>query len=242
MPAIREFLENVRGLAMDSLYKTVISLASLGFAGVGLVIFLLIFVLLMKGGPVDVPTAKLRNRYLTLGVGFAAFCGVLTLVSTLLAPKETFTPTKLTLTFAPEFADEQLPEPVLRTEKATFKPDQEIIFEGGMVKVSVGAALNEIKRLKILTTETSNTATAYREQRDQLAKIVLTPPSATGTEAIPVPVDPALAATSANSAQMEKALTKAVGNGDIAAAAIASANLRKARDASQIAIKRITQR
>ena len=52
----------------SGLFDTVVKLVNVGFAGVGVVVLLLVFIILFQGKPADSGTNKLRNRFLTLGM------------------------------------------------------------------------------------------------------------------------------------------------------------------------------
>jgi hypothetical protein len=227
---------------MDSLYKTVISLASLGFAGVGLVIFLLIFILLLKGAAPDEASANLRSQFLRFGVGFAAFCGVLTLVTTVFAPvpAPAAGPTRVTITFAPDFAEENLSPPRIKLADGTLaSPDKPFAFSGGMINIGIGQALRDVKQLRQAATEVAKTATAYREQRDQLTQMIAagsTAPAATFTA-----TEQGLKTSSQNSAILERQVADAINKGDFQAAAMASTQLRLPTAASNMAVEKMAR-
>src|SRR6187402_504437 len=71
----------------SGLFDTIVKLVNVGFAGVGVVVLLLVFIILFQAKPTDTGTRKLHNRFLTWGMSFAFFCGGLSVVAPLLAPK-----------------------------------------------------------------------------------------------------------------------------------------------------------
>ena len=95
----------------QSFYGTLVELAKIGAAGVGVAVLLMVFLLIMKGKPVDPDTAKLRQQFLTLGVGFAVVVGLLALVPSLF-PQESG-PMAMRLTFSPDFQTESLTPPTI---------------------------------------------------------------------------------------------------------------------------------
>ena len=69
------------GNAADGgLFDTIVKLVNVGFAGVGVVVLLLVFIILFQGKPADAGARKLHNRFLTWGMSFAFFCGALSVV------------------------------------------------------------------------------------------------------------------------------------------------------------------
>ena len=96
---------------------TIVALAKIGSAGVGVAVLLMVFILIMKGKPVDPDTAKLRERFLTFGVGFAVVVGLIALVPTLF-PAEGG-PTAMRFTFSPDFQTESLTPPTIMLPDGT---------------------------------------------------------------------------------------------------------------------------
>lgn len=209
----------------DGLFATITDLAKAGFAGVGIIVFLLLFILLLRGRPIDAPSAKLYNRFLTWGVSFAAFCGLLTIVTLFAQPTLVPAgPQKLTMTFAPDFQTEKLPVPRIKlSDGRTVAPDTEFTWPGGMINVSVGDAFNEIRSLKSTVGEYGQAIATLREQRDTLAKTLSEKTSPSPSAA--ATIDEASAA----SVVLQGEVKAAIASGDFSRAAIASKRLNSPR-------------
>ena len=65
----------------SGLFDTIVRLVNVGFAGVGVVVLLLVFIILFQGKPADDGARRLHNRFLTLGMAFAFFCGILSVAA-----------------------------------------------------------------------------------------------------------------------------------------------------------------
>src|SRR6187402_1172789 len=114
----------------SGLFETVVKLVNLGFAGVGVVVLLLVFIILFQGKPADSGARKLHNRFLTWGMAFAFFCGALSVATPLLAPKPEAGPAKpaeLLLSFSPRFETEGLTNPSITL------PDGQVVAPGARV-------------------------------------------------------------------------------------------------------------
>ena len=213
----------------DGVFSTVVELAKTGFIGVGVIVFLLLFILLMRGKPVDTASAKLYNRLLTWGVSFAMFSGALSIATLMLQPKPAAVPSKLTMTFAPDFDTEKLPTPRIKlSDGRMVAPDREFDWPGGMINVSVGDALNQVRALKSTVDQYGQTITTLRDQRDKLAKSV--------ADSSPATSDAGVAEASKTSAQLQSEVRTAIDTGDFARAAIASKTLNAPRIAAPRAI------
>src|SRR5688500_8088635 len=121
----------------SGLFDTVIKLVNLGFAGVGVVVLLFVFIILMQGKPADSGTQRLRHRFLTLGMAFAFFCGVLSVAAPLLAPRPEVEgePAEMLLSFSPKFETEGLPAPSITL------PDGEVVPPGRRFQARGGQVL-----------------------------------------------------------------------------------------------------
>lgn len=162
-------LSNVQ-TEIPGLFDTVKSLTALGFSGVGVVVFLLIFILLMRGKPIDDASAKLYNRMLTLGVGFAVFCGALTIVTLWLTPAPGNAQDRLIVNVSPSFATRKLTPPVIQLDGQDITPGKEFVWKGqsATIFISVDQALSEVDALKETVKNFSQTTAALTEQRDKL--------------------------------------------------------------------------
>lgn len=157
-------------MAADSgLFETVVKLVNLGFAGVGVVVLLLLFIILIRDQPANAATQKLRNRFLTWGMSFAFFCGVLAVVGPWLAPRAVVSePPSMLLNFSPSFTTEGLPAPkITLPDGETVDPGKKFIARGGQVLVSVDDALKDVATLKETAVTLAETASAAQKQADQ---------------------------------------------------------------------------
>ncbi len=224
----------------DGLFSTVTALAQAGFIGVGVIVFLLLFILLMRGKPVDMQTAKLYNRFLTWGVAFAAFCGVMAF-ATLFVPQPKAVaaiPQQLRVFFVPDFKTAKLPSPEIDlfdgTKAAADKP---FVPQNGVINVNVQAALDQIGALKTATAQLTQNNAALRVQLDTAAAAL---PAIPTVSAAP-DANAALKAASGDAARLEQTINTAIATGDFKRAAVASKQLAAPSRMSSIAIRDLTQ-
>jgi hypothetical protein len=154
----------------SGLFDTIVKLVNLGFAGVGVVVLLLVFIILFRGKPTDTGTRKLQNRFLTLGMAFAFFCGVLSFAAPLLAPRPQAAPaepTEMLLSFSPRFETEGLTKPSITL------PDGKVVDAGatfqaedGQVLVSIDVALHDVAQLREAAVTLAQTAATAQQQAD----------------------------------------------------------------------------
>jgi len=203
----------------DGLFATVSDLARAGYAGVGIIVFLLLFILLMRGRPVDAASAKLHNRFLTWGVLFAAFSGLLSVAPLLVRPKPADPePQKLNMTFAPDFQTEKLPQPRITLEDGrVVGPDQQFVSPGGMIKINVGDALNQVRSLKATVGEYGKALAEVSSQRDALAEKVAAESPTVSAEGV--------AEASKAAGMLQTEVRSAIASGDFSRAARASKQL-----------------
>lgn len=222
----------------ESLFSTVTALAQAGFIGVGVIVFLLLFILLMKGKPVDPATSKLYNRFLTWGVSFAAFCGVLAFATLLVPPEKPAAPTSpqpLRVFFVPDFDSAKLPAPKINLyDGTTTAADKPFVPQNGVINVNVQAALDQIGALTKASSQLTESNAALRQQRDKLAS-VLSPSAATPAETA------TLKAASADAARLEATVSSAIAAGDFKRAADASEMLAIPSRKSSIAIEKLVR-
>ena len=227
------------------LFDTVVKLVNVGFAGVGVVIFLLLFILLLRDAPVNPANAKLRNRMLTWGVSFAAFCGVLSVVAPLVQARADAAKgpgsQKLVLAFSPRFDTQKLPPPVITLpDGVQVKPGQQFATASGMIQVSVDDALQQVESLRNTAQSLTASVESYRKQRDDL--VAALPPAAnTGNSASVV------ASSSAQSAASEAKVLKSIESGNFGAAAQASRTIQlpavnSGRIVNEMRIRRLENR
>ena len=152
------------------LFETIVRLVNLGFAGVGVVVLLLVFIILFQGKPADAGARKLQNRFLTLGMAFAFFCGVLSIAAPWLAPRPQAAPTKpaeMLLSFSPRFETEGLTKPsITLPDGEVVAPGARFQAESGQVLVSVDEALQDVAHLREAAVTLAETAAAAQQQAD----------------------------------------------------------------------------
>src|SRR6187399_1189354 len=159
------------GNATDGgLFDTIVKLVNVGFAGVGVVVLLLVFIILFQGKPADSGARKLHNRFLTWGMAFAFFCGALSVATPLLAPKPEAgpaTPAELLLSFSPRFETEGLTNPsITLPDGQVVAPGARFQTQGGQVLVSVDEALRDVAQLRQAAVSLAETASAAQRQAD----------------------------------------------------------------------------
>lgn len=201
----------------SGLFETIVKLVNLGFAGVGVVVLLLVFIILFRGKPTDTGTRKLQNRFLTLGMAFAFFCGILSVAAPLLAPRPQAAPAKpaeMLLSFSPSFETEGLTKPsiTLPNGKAV-APGATFQAENGQVLVSVDEALHDVAQLREAAVTLAETAAAAQRQADTAVAALATTQGSTP----PAPVANAQAqaqAASQESQEAAAAISQAVRTGN----------------------------
>lgn len=154
----------------SGLFDTVVKLVNLGFAGVGVVVLLLVFIILVRDKPGTAADNKLRGRFLTWGMSFAFFCGVLAFAGPLLAPRPVIAkPPKITMAFSPSFTDQKLSLPLIKvTDGRSVQPDVpfEMNDDGG-ITIVVDKALNEVAALKQAAEQLKIAAVTAQDQADK---------------------------------------------------------------------------
>lgn len=153
---------------MADLLKTVSSLTALGFAGVGVVVFLLLFLLLVRPKPVDAAGYQLYNRFLTMGTIFAMFCGAMTVLSLWLKPDPG--KAEVLVNFSPSFATRKLTPPTIQINGQTVLSGQPIPLSGGTETIFIGVdqALADVDAIKETVRNVSQSNVALTAQRDAL--------------------------------------------------------------------------
>lgn len=154
--------------AVDAgLLDTIVKLVNLGFAGVGVVVLLLLFIILLRDRPADAETNRLRHRFLTWGMSFAFFCGVLAVILPLTAPRPTPDRSEMLLSFSPRFETEGLPSPrITLPDGRSVPPGERFPAQQGQVLVSVDEALKDVSTLKEAAITLAATAAAAQKQAD----------------------------------------------------------------------------
>jgi len=200
---------------MGDLFDTVVKLVNIGFAGVGVVVLLFVFIILMQGKPADTGTQHLRQRFLSLGMAFAFFCGLLSVVTPLLAPKQVIAkPANMLLSFSPRFESEGLPAPdITLPDGQMVPPGKTFEARDGQVLVSVDDALKNVAALKQTALTLADTASKAQQQADSATAAL----AATKDGAAPAPVVEAkqqAETASKQSQQASAAITNAIKTGD----------------------------
>lgn len=220
---------------MSELLQTVSSLTALGFAGVGVVVFLLLFFLLMRGKPVDSASFKLYNRFLTMGTIFAMFCGVLTVLTLWLRPEPA--KAEVLVNFSPSFATRKLTPPTIQINDRTVGSGQRIPLSGGTETIFIGVdqALAEVDAIKETIKNVSQSNAALTAQREAL------------TDALPANVAPSqstneVQAAGVQATRLQAEVRQAIATGNFDKAADASKQLNSARILAAPAIETIKMR
>lgn len=151
------------------LFETIVKLVNLGFAGVGVVVLLLLFIILIRDQPANAATQRLRGRFLTWGMSFAFFCGILAVVGPWLAPRAVVSkPPSMLLNFSPSFTTEGLPAPrIILPDGQSVDPGKSFVARDGQVLVSVDEALKNVATLKQTAVTLAESASAAQKQADQ---------------------------------------------------------------------------
>src|SRR5690606_27671094 len=172
----------------SGLFDTIVKLVNVGFAGVGVVVLLLVFIILFQGKPADAGARKLRNRFLTWGMSFAFFCGALSVAAPLLAPRAAAGPTEpaeLLLSFSPRFETEGLTNPSITLPNGqVVAPGARVETQGGQVLVSVDEALRGVAQLRQAAVALAEAATAA--QRQAVSAVAALASSQEGAPSAPV--------------------------------------------------------
>jgi hypothetical protein len=214
------------------MFDTVVKLVNLGFAGVGIAIFLLVAVMRLRGKSNTAASIDLEKFYLKIGVCFAVFCGLIFVFGPIAQARFGSQPAAkapVVLTFSPRFDTEKLPFPIITLPDGTqVQPDTKFDMAGGMIKVSVDDALQQIKALRETATEQARMVTDMREQRDRLAA------------AMPTASSQSVVASSVVAAAAETRLRDSIQSGNFTAARKASLDLQKPTIQASDAIRKMT--
>lgn len=214
----------------DSLFETVVKLVQLGGLGVGALIFLFVFILLLQGKPVDPASARLRSRFLTIGTIFAVVALGASLLQLLIVP-DPVGAARMTVTFSPSFATENLPAPAMRLIDAGVpRPISEDspfdIASTATLKISVDELLKSAKSLQ----QVKATAQTLLESNKALTSALAAPSVAaaapSATESATVKLIPPEVLFKLNRAQTS--IGDSLRSGDYAGAVVASGNYRAA--------------
>lgn len=214
------------------LIATVAKLAQLGGIGVGMAVLLFAFLLVWKGQPVDAGLAAFRMRALTLGVGFALLALLISLAQFVIGHDTPAGSARMTVTYSPSFATEQLPTPAMRlldggggaavTEDTPFD-----VPAGATLKISADQLIEQARNLKQVTATAQNLAASNGQLVAALsAAPPAAAPAATGTVSAPPSHPPLIApAELFRLSRAQMAITDNLARGDYAAAAMTSTRL-----------------
>lgn len=202
----------------QAFYSTLVELAKIGSAGVGVAVLLMVFIMIIRAKPVDPDTAKLRENFLKLGVGFAIIVGLFALIPTFLHGG----PLAMRLTFSPDFKTESLTPPtIMLPDGSEVKPDQPLALPPStgtqVLKVTIDQALKEVANLRQASAKLAESVSQVQQQRDALA-----------SQAAPAAAAPATQTLSQQSQQTEQLQTqvaKSIQVGDFERANALSAQL-----------------
>ena len=219
----------------QSFLDALVQLAKIGSAGVGVAVLLMVFIMIVRGKPVDPDTGRLRQRFLTYGMVFAIVLGLLALVPTFFARGG---PIPMRLAFSPDMPNEGLTPP--RTElpngaivEAGQKFSLPSSVETQVLTVRVDKTLQEVRNLRQekaslnqatqelqeTTTKLAATAAAATDQRDALAAKV--------SEATPAPAaEQALERQAKETEQLQAEVLQSIQAGNFARANSLSTKLR----------------
>ena len=200
-----------------------VQLAKIGSAGVGVAVLLMVFIMIVRGRPVDPPTAKLRERFLTYGVSFAVVIGLLALIP-LLMPQKEGGPVPVRLFFSPNFATQQLRLPMVQApDGSDVKPGQTFWVQPSRtaqtITVGVDDALKDVENLRKTTVQLAASAASASEQAKVLADKV--------AETTPAPAAEATLQTQTEQTrQLHAEVANSIKSGDFARANSLSTQLR----------------
>lgn len=206
-------------------YSTLTDLVRLGSAGVGIAVFLMVFILLMRGKPMDKATARLREKFLIYGVGFAVFCGVASFIAPLFQKEvKPGGPVKLRLAFSPDFGTESLTPPRVQLPdgsnnepgKAFTIPPSDVTQ---VLTIGMDGPLKEVRSLRTTTASLAQSVATVQAQRDQLAASIA---PAQGTAS----AGESLAKASEETEALQENVVQSIKAGDFDKAAVFSRRLQ----------------
>lgn len=202
-----------------NLYATLVELAKIGSAGVGVAIFLMVFILLVRGKPVDEHTAQLREKFLKWGVLFAVFCGVVALLPPMMQKESG--PLAMRLSFSPDFESQKLSPPKVILPDGS-NAEAEKFFklrpstEPQVLTVRMDATLNEVRALRDASKKLAESVGSAQQQISALAFQARTP----------IEVRDSLEMRSNESRSLQAQLTESLRLGDYGKANVLSGELR----------------
>jgi hypothetical protein len=169
---------DLTGSGFNALTNFVLQAVQLGALGFGAVLFVLVFLIIIRNQPAADPgIATLRRWFLTLGVAAFIFAGGMQLVTLFFGPKPAGA-YKVSVVFAPDPATNALPEPAMRIlpVNTTIMRNTPFTVDRDMT-LSIG--VDEIVQKTRNLTQTAQALTTVNETLSaQAAKVVESGPQA----------------------------------------------------------------
>lgn len=233
--------------AISGLFPTILNLVNAGFAGVGIVVFLLLFILLMRNQVVTPQNEALRSQFLKYGFAFAIFCGVMSVITPVLSNMTApvvakAVPEDMTLVFSPRFESKNLPPPEITLPDGSLGvPGKSFKVKGGLVQISVDDALASVTALQKTATALNASVADYREQRDQAVEAAAAVRTAVGRRTVTAALPNAAAVSEVQSSStasetQESQVARSIAAGDFERAAAASNMIRTQAERGKTAL------
>lgn len=163
---------------IGTLTEFVIKAVQLGFLGFGALVFVMVFVILIRNQKPDAANAKLRTRFLTLGFVAFLFAGVVQVLAPWLTPRTGAY--KVAVAFSPKLSTAQLPEPTMVVLPMNTKVTQDTPFALTQDSVLTVQIDDIIKQAQSLKSTAQALSAANVQLNDQLSQAATAP-----TPAIP---------------------------------------------------------
>ncbi len=228
----------------------VAKLAQLGGIGVGMAVFLFAFFLAWKGQPVDSALAAYRMRALTLGAVFALLALLISLAQFALGNTAAAATGRMTVTYSPSFAAENLPTPAMQLiggSSGTVVPDEPFtVAPGTTLKITADQLIQQAQNVKQLAATAQNAVASNVQLTAALTAASpgpALPPVAVAPGAHPGPTPAAIAPAASSRAiapsellKLHAAQTDILANlqrGNYAAAAVTSNRFSQVRIGGQ---------
>ena len=206
-------------------YSTLTDLVRLGSAGVGIAVFLMVFILLMRGKPMDAASGRLREKFLVYGFAFAVFCGIVSFLGPLMEEDaKPGGPVRLRLAFSPDFGTESLTPPKVQLPDGTdSEPGKTFSLppsdQPQVLTIGMDGPLKEVRSLRSTTTALAQSVAQVQEQRDELAASIAPAEAPPGAQA-------GLAKASEETEALQEEVVQSINRGDFAEAAVISRRLQ----------------
>lgn len=151
-----------------SLFDTLVKLMNFGAAGVGVIVMLFVFFIVIRSEQVDPSRLDLSKMLLRYGLGFATVCAVVAILGPWFQPRPVVDPPKMLLSFSPSFASEKLPMPgIMLPNGDEIGEGKLFVAQSGPVLVRMDDSLKAVKALKSTVETLAETATNAQKQADQ---------------------------------------------------------------------------